>query len=74
MIVQTNRESIVINDSFYESQKGKIDKLNNIFFNDVELSDEENSSLVWLCRCEDSTINNIISAFSKIRRSWLNVL
>ena len=67
MIIQPNRESMTTNDAFYESQKGKIDKLNDIFFNNVELSDGENSSLVWLCRCEDSTINNIISAFSKIR-------
>ena len=74
MIMQPNRESIVINGSLYESQKSNIDRLNKIFFNDIELSDEENSSLVWLCRLEDSTIENIISAFSKVERLWLYVL
>ena len=57
-----------MNNYLYESQKSNIDRLNEIFFNDVELSDEENSSLVWLCRLEDSTIDNIISAFSKVER------
>lgn len=68
MIIQHNQELMDMNNYLYESQKSNIDRLNEIFFNDVELSDKENSSLVWLCRCEDSTIDNIISAFSKVER------
>ena len=70
MIIQHNQEPTDMNNYLYESQKSNIDRLNKIFFNDVELSDEENSSLVWLCRLEDSTIDNIISAFSKAERMW----
>lgn len=69
MIIQPDRELRRVNDAFYESEKQKIKELNHRFFNNVELTDAENRVLVWLCGWDDYTINNVISAFSKVERS-----
>ena len=66
MIKQPERESRNVNDVFYESEKQRINELNNKFFGNVELTESENRVLVWLCGWDDFTINNIMSAFSKM--------
>lgn len=55
-----------VNEKFIEREKKYIDKLNNTFFKDVELTENEERILVWLCGWDEHTVNNIISAFKKI--------
>lgn len=55
-----------VNEKFIESEKKYIDKLNDNFFKDVELTKNEESILVWLCGWDEYTINNVISAFKKV--------
>jgi len=43
-----------------------IDLLNEVF-GDVELTKDEEHSLLWLANWETSTIKNIVSAFEKIK-------
>lgn len=66
MIKQQDRESRNVNDVFYESEKQRINELNNKFFGNVHLTESENRVLVWLCGWDDFTTNNVMSAFSKI--------
>ena len=66
MIKQPDRESRNVNDTFFESEKQRINELNERFFGNVQLTESENRVLVWLCGWDDFTINNVISAFSKI--------
>ena len=69
MIRQPERESRNVNDAFYKSEKQRINELNDRFFGNVELTDAENKVLVWLCGWDDFTINNVMSAFSKVKRT-----
>lgn len=41
--------------------------LNREFFQDVQLSKNENAVLVWLCGWDEWTINSIVSVFRKVR-------
>ena len=66
MIIQPEKEKRNINDSFYKSERRRIDLLNHEFFSEIELTQNENSVLVWLCGWDEHTINNIISAFKKV--------
>ncbi len=65
MIIQPDKGTRNVNDSFYESESRRIDMLNREFFRDVELSKNENNVLVWLCGWDKCTINNIVSAYKK---------
>lgn len=56
-----------IKNQWSEMAEKNIDLLNKVF-GDVELTKEEEYSLLWLADWETSTIKNIISAFKKIRR------
>lgn len=64
-----NDERLGISELCKQSATRKINKLNNEFFSKVELSEEEQRTLVWLCGWEESTINNIVSAFKKAKRN-----
>ncbi len=68
MIIQPDKRTRNVNDLFYEAERKRIDLLNREFFQDVELTKEENAVLVWLCGWDEWTINNIISAFKKVMR------
>ena len=46
MIVQPEKEIRNVNDLLYESERKRIEMLNNEFFFDVELTDAENRVLV----------------------------
>lgn len=50
-----------------KSEKKNIDMFNEAL-GDVELTHEEERSLIWLCKYETSTISNIISAFKKSKK------
>ena len=41
----------------------RVNMLNQKFFKNVELTDKEQNTLVWLCTWDESTINNIVSTF-----------
>lgn len=71
MVKQPDRESRNVNDAFYKSEEQRINELNDRFFSNVELTDAENKVLVWLCGWDDFTINNVMSAFSKMVKDIL---
>lgn len=50
-----------------EIEKKHIDMLNEAL-GDIELTPQEESSLIWLCGWETSTLKNIISAFKKSKK------
>lgn len=66
MIIQPEKGIRNVNDLFYEAEKQRIDMLNRGFFQDVELTKEENSVLVWLCGWDEWTINMIVSVLRKV--------
>lgn len=49
-------------------KKQRIDMLNEKFFGDIELTQDEEKILRWLCGWDDFSINNVISAFEKINK------
>ena len=71
MIKQPDRESRNVNDAFYKSEEQRINELNDRFFGNVDLTESENRVLVWLCGWDDFTINNVMSAFSKMVKDIL---
>jgi len=66
MIKQPERGTRNVNDSFYESEKRRIERLNEAL-GDMELTRAEEKTLIWLAGWEDCTVDNIISAFAKSR-------
>lgn len=50
------------------SERKHIDMLNQAL-GDIELTEQEKRSLLWLCGFETSTLKNIISAFEKAEKS-----
>ena len=68
MIIQPEKGTRNVNDLFYESERKRIEMLNNAFFRDVELTEEENRVLIWLCGWDSCTINVLIKAFKKVKR------
>lgn len=67
MIIQPDKGTRNINDLFYETEKNRIDMLNQEFFHDVQLTRAENAVLVWLCGWDDWTVNAVMDAFKKVR-------
>lgn len=67
MIIQPEKGMRNVNDLFYESERKRIDLLNYEFFQDVQLSKQENDVLVWLCGWDEWTIKTVISVFRKVR-------
>lgn len=49
MIKQPEKGTRDVTDLFYEAEIKRIEMLNNAFFHDVELTEEENRILIWLC-------------------------
>lgn len=68
MIKQPAKGTRNVTDLFYEEEQKQIEKLNREFFHDVELTDEENNVLVWLCGFDDWTVNVLVKAFQKVKR------
>ena len=67
MIIQPEKGTRNVTDLFYEEESKQIDKLNREFFRDVELTEEENRILIWLCGWDNCTINVLVKAFKKVR-------
>ncbi len=69
MIIQPEKGTRNVNDLFYEAERARISFLNKEFFQNVELTGEENKALIWLCGWDEWTIRHVISAFKKVRRN-----
>ena len=67
MIIQPEKGTRNVNDLFYESERKRIEMLNNAFFRDVELTEEENRVLIWLCGWDSYTFNVLVKAFKKVK-------
>lgn len=67
MIRQPEHGTRNVNDLFYESEAKQIALLNDVL-SDVELSREEERTLIWLAGCEECTVANIVSVIRKAKR------
>lgn len=67
MIKQPEPETRNVNNLFYASEQRRIDKLNQKFFQNIELTEKENAVLVWLCGWDDVIFNEMINIFQKVR-------
>ena len=67
MIKQPEKGSRNVNDLFYEEERKQIEKLNCEFFQGIELSEQENKMLVWLCGLDNWTIDAFVGVFRKVR-------
>lgn len=56
-----------LNEIALETITKRVDTLNKSFFKDVELTEEEQKVLIWLCEWDADTVNNIVSAFKKAK-------
>ena len=68
MIIQPEKGTRDVTDLFYEAERKRIEMLNNAFFRDVELTEEENRILIWLCGWDNCTIDVLVKAFRKVKR------
>ena len=67
MIKKPEKGTRDVTDLFYEAERKRIEMLNNAFFHDVDLTEEENRVLIWLCGWDNCTINVLVKAFKKVR-------
>ena len=66
MIIQPDRKSGNETELFYENEARRIAMLNEIFGN-VELSEVEMQTLIWLAGWADNTVENVVSAIRTAR-------
>ena len=64
MIVQPDRKNRNETELFYENEIRRIAMLNEIFGN-VELSEEEMQTLIWLAGWAENTVANVVPAIRK---------
>ncbi len=64
MITQPEWGTRNVNKYFYESETRRIATLNEIF-GEVELTEDEQRTLIWLAGWDEYTIENMISAIRK---------
>lgn len=64
MIIQPEWGTRNVNKYFYESEARRIAALNEIF-GEVELTEEEKRTLIWLAGWDEYTIKNVLSAIRK---------
>lgn len=67
MIRQPERGKRNVNDYFYEFEKKQIAKVNEVLAC-VELTKEEEQTLLWLAGWEESTVNHLLSVIEKTAR------
>lgn len=67
MIKQPKRENRSVNDSFYKSETERISVLNEKFFDDIDLTAQENTVLVWLCGLDHRTFDAVVSVLEKVK-------
>ena len=64
MIIQPEWGTRNVNKYFYESEARRITDLNEIF-GEVELTADEERTLIWLAGWDEYTIENVLSAIRK---------
>ena len=64
MIIQPEWGTRNVNKYFYESEARRIADLNEIF-GEVELTVDEERTLIWLTGWDEYTIENVLSAIRK---------
>ncbi|GAA6267673.1 hypothetical protein F130042H8_07330 [Enterocloster alcoholdehydrogenati] len=64
MIIQPEWGTRNVNKYFYESETRRIATLNEIF-GEVEVTEDEQRTLIWLAGWDEYTIENILSAIRK---------
>ena len=71
MIIQPEWGTRNVNKYFYESEARRIADLNEIF-GEVELTVDEERTLIWLAGWDEYTIENVLSAIRKApgRAQW----
>ena len=67
MIIQPEWGTRNVNKYFYESEARRIADLNEIF-GEVELTVDEERTLIWLAGWEESTVDNLLSVIEKAAR------
>lgn len=67
MIIQPAYASRNVNDLYYESEARRIEKINTVL-GDVELTKDEERTLVWLAGWEECTVDNLVSVMEKMAR------
>lgn len=68
MIKQLEFGSRNVDNLFYESKLEQIDLFNEILKN-VQLSREEERTLIWLASWEESTVKNVVSILHKVKKA-----
>lgn len=68
MIKQLEFGSRNVDNLFYESKLEQIDLCNEILEN-VQLSREEERTLIWLASWEESTVKNVVSILHKVKKA-----
>lgn len=68
MIKQLEFGSRNVDNLFYESKLEQIDLFNEILEN-VQLSREEERTLIWLASWEESTVKNVVSILYKVKKA-----
>lgn len=71
MIKQPKRASRNVNDSFYKAETERIRILNEKFFGGIELTEQENTVLVWLCGLDHRTFDAMVSVLEKVKEMWV---
>lgn len=67
MIRQPKRNSLNTNASLCQSEIKRICSLNERFFNDIDLTAQENTFLIWLCGWDNWTFDALISVLEKVK-------
>lgn len=67
MIKQPVYGSRNVNEYFYESERKRIAKMNQIL-GDIELTKGEEQTLIWLAGWEESTVDHLLSIIEKTAR------
>lgn len=67
MIKQPAYGSRNVNDYFYESERRRIAKMNQVIGN-IELTKGEEQTFIWLAGWEESTVDHILSVIEKTAR------
>lgn len=67
MIKQPKRASQNVNDSFHQMETERIRVLNEKFFGDIKLTEQENTVLVWLCGLDHRTFDAMVSVLEKVK-------
>lgn len=67
-MIRQPKEDRGYSGSFLVAEKRRIELLNEKFFNNVELTSDEERYLLWVCGWDEETLKHIVSAFEKVEK------